>query len=294
MSIAVDTAGNLLIADTGNNAIRFINHATGLISTIAGTATTAADADITLGDGGPARSAVLWNPRSIILDKDSNVYIADTYHHKIRMIDGDGVITTVAGTGIAGCAGDGLVATDAELNLPAALAVNQAGDIAIADAHVIRLIAHDTHRIETLAGMNECEDSTSSRSGSAIGETLLNPMGLSFDKSGQILYVSDSLHNLVRQINLSTRAMTTAAGIEPGRMVASNGSISATDVAINIPVGLAVDSGGALYIAQAADSRISFVSFPSAPPSKPPSVCTVQTGRTNKALHSFVIQAYCQ
>jgi sugar lactone lactonase YvrE len=127
--VAVDTAGNLYIADTGNNCVRKVTTG-GVISTIAGSGTTAGFS----GDGGPAKSALLSGPQAVAVDSAGNVYIADTANHSVRKVSTDGVITTVAGAGVPGFSGDTGPATDARLNVPTALAVDANGNVYVADS----------------------------------------------------------------------------------------------------------------------------------------------------------------
>ena len=111
-AVAVDAAGNIYLADTFNHRVRKIE-TSGLITTVAGTGESGY-----AGDGGPAASARLNGPYDIAVAGSGSIYIADTYNHCIRMIDTSGTITTVAGTGTAGYAGDGGPATAAQLEYP--------------------------------------------------------------------------------------------------------------------------------------------------------------------------------
>ena len=132
-----DGAGNLYIADTGNHRIRKVN-AAGRISTVAGDATRGYGGYG--GDGGAALAAQLNSPIGMALDGAGNLYIADAGNHLIRKVDTAGVITTVAGSGTAGFSGDGGAAVAAQLNSPAGMALDGAGNLYIADAgnHLIR------------------------------------------------------------------------------------------------------------------------------------------------------------
>ena len=113
--LAVDPSGNLFIADSGNQRIRRVDAATGIISTFAGNGTT-----VFGGDGGPATSAGLYRPAGVDIDSSGNVFVADTGHGRIRRVDaGTGIITTVAGQTNSGFAGDGSLATGARLANPA-------------------------------------------------------------------------------------------------------------------------------------------------------------------------------
>ena len=126
--VAVDGAGNLFIADEGNNRIRKVDPA-GVITTIAGTGEFGFS-----GDGGPAVSAQLYVPSGVAVDGVGNLFIADFANDRIRKVDSAGVITTVAGTGNRGFSGDGGPATAARLDSPVGVAVDGAGNLFIADS----------------------------------------------------------------------------------------------------------------------------------------------------------------
>jgi NHL repeat len=136
--VAVDKQGNLYIVD-GNNCIRKVDPA-GIISTIAGTGVSGFS-----GDGFPATAAQLNSPKCLCLDTAGNIYFADYGNNRIRKIDHAGIITTVAGNGIAGYSGDGIPALTAELQGPYSVAEDCAGNISIADAlnHRIRQVLFD-------------------------------------------------------------------------------------------------------------------------------------------------------
>ena len=121
--ISLHHLGNIYIADQVNHRIRKVTVSTGIISTIAGTGTSSYS-----GDGGAATSATLYYPHGVALDTASNVYIADTYNHRIRKVTiSTGIITTFAGTGTASYSGDNGPATSANLNYPYGVAVDSAG-----------------------------------------------------------------------------------------------------------------------------------------------------------------------
>jgi len=134
--VAVDSAGNLYIADTTNTVIRKVDAATGRISTVAGDGSSGFG-----GDDGPATSASMTGPTGVATDADGNLYIADWQNSVIRRVDTNGTITTVAGNIHLGkgYAGDGGVATAAMLNLPWSMAVDSHGNIYIADTYNNRI-----------------------------------------------------------------------------------------------------------------------------------------------------------
>ena len=121
----MDAAGNVYIADTGNNRVRVIS-TQGVISTLAGTGTAGYS-----GDNGPAASAQLNQPSGLAVDATGNLYVADFGNSRVRKISIHGVITTVAGTGTAGYSGDGGQATSGQLDTPTGLAVDAAGNFYI-------------------------------------------------------------------------------------------------------------------------------------------------------------------
>jgi uncharacterized protein (TIGR03437 family) len=133
---AVDVAGNLYIADTGNNRVRKVA-TTGVMTTIAGGA-----ACCNANDGGPAANAFLAGPKGVAIDGANNVYIADTNSSRIRKIDANGIITTIAGTGVPGFSGDSGPANLAVLNGPAGISFDLAGNLYLADTgnNVVRKI----------------------------------------------------------------------------------------------------------------------------------------------------------
>jgi trimeric autotransporter adhesin len=138
--VAVDTSGNIYIADTSNNRIRKVTASTGKISTVAGNGTYGYS-----GDGAAATSAELYLPTGVAVDASDNIYIADFGNNRIRMVTfSTGVISTIAGSGTAGFTGDGNSATAAELNGPAGVALDTNGDLFIADANNnrVRVVGH--------------------------------------------------------------------------------------------------------------------------------------------------------
>ena len=191
--IALDASGNLYIADTGNNVIRKVNLASGIITTFAGTG-----APNFSGDLGPATSASLYNPWSVTVGPSGSIYIADQNNNRIRMVTSAGIISTIAGTGIPGFSGDGGVATEAQLNVPASVAIDIAGNIYIADSgnNRVRKISVQTGQIATIAGNGS--QSFAGDGGPADQSGLYGPYTLALDGQGN-LYIADVFHNRVRK-----------------------------------------------------------------------------------------------
>jgi sugar lactone lactonase YvrE len=179
--VAVDSAGNLYIADEGNNVIREVSN--GMIATVAGNGTLGFS-----GDSGPATGAQLNGPTGVAVDSAGNLYIADPGNQRIRMVS-NGMIATVAGKGIpAGFSGDNGAATSAQLNWPTGVAVDAAGNLYIADEgnNVIRKVSNGM--IATVAGNGT--QGFSGDNGPPGGAQLAGPWGVAVDSAGN-LYIAD-------------------------------------------------------------------------------------------------------
>ncbi|NKB70678.1 MAG: hypothetical protein GKR89_26710 [Candidatus Latescibacteria bacterium] len=201
--MTVDGAGRLVVADSLNGRIRRVEE-DGTIQTIAGTGQGA-----DRGDGGPARNASLVAPHAVVCGPDGLIYIGDAAG-RIRRIGGDGIIRTVAGTGIQGWSGDGGLATEARIGTPSALCFDGEGGLFFADLtqHVIRRIGANG-RIETLAGCGQAgfsHDGTSARAAQ-----LHRPLGLAVGPDGAV-YFSDGRNNRVRRIAVDGTLQTVAGG----------------------------------------------------------------------------------
>ena len=139
---ALDSAGNLFIADTGNHRIRKVDPS-GTISTVAGTGAAGFS-----GDGGPATAASIYAPRGVVVDDNGDIFIADTGNNRIRQVTPDGLIHTIAGQDAAGFSGDGGPAASAQINAPGGLLLDGAGDLYFADTgnnRVRRLVPQAAH-----------------------------------------------------------------------------------------------------------------------------------------------------
>jgi hypothetical protein len=132
--VAIDAAGNILISDRYNHRLRMISKTTGVITTIAGTGVYGYS-----GDNGLATLAQLAHPYYIAIDVTGNILIADSFNYRVRMIS-NGIITTIAGTGVNGYSGDNGLATSAQLSYPSGIAIDLSGNILITDIYSNRII----------------------------------------------------------------------------------------------------------------------------------------------------------
>lgn len=197
VDIAIDGAGDLYIADYGNNVIRKVD-TQGNISTVAGNHAMGVGFG---GDGGPATSARLYDPSGVALDAAGNLYIGDQYNNRIRKVDLAGIITTVAGNGTAGYSGDGGPATSAEIHDPGGLSVDPKGDIFIADQgnNVVRKV-DPTGIISTVAGNYALPIGDTGDGGPATSAELGVPYHVSVDAAGE-LFIVDHTSGVVRRVD---------------------------------------------------------------------------------------------
>jgi trimeric autotransporter adhesin len=243
--VALDSAGNVYIADIYNNRIRKVSN--GIITTIAGTGTNGYN-----GDNIAATSADLYEPGGVAVDSANNLYIADTDNARVRKVS-NGIITTVAGTGVGGYNGDNIPATSALLAGPWGVALDSAGNLYIADPGNSRIRKVSNRFITTVAGngMAYYSGDDIAATSAALGE----PNGVAVDSTGNV-YIADTANNRIRKV--SNGIITTVAG--NGCACYNGDNIAATSAELAGPNGVAVDSAGNVYIADTANNRIRKIS----------------------------------
>jgi uncharacterized protein (TIGR03437 family) len=242
--VAVDTAGNIYIADTLNHRIRRISG--GTITTFAGTGVPGSS-----GEGLLATQAALNAPQSVAVDTSGTVYIADTQNHRVRKVV-NGTITTVAGTGVRGFSGDGGPAVSAAVGSPQGLALDGSGNLYFADRdnQRVRKVPLGSGVISTLAGNGVA--SFSGDNGPAVSASLNSPRGVAVDRTGRV-FVADTLNSRIRQVRPDGIIVTVAGSATRG--FAGDGA-SATNASLNLPQGLAVDALGNVLMADTGNNRV--------------------------------------
>jgi len=265
--VAVDGSGNVVIADTANHRIRRLDVATGVVTSIAGTGTADASSAGFGGDGGPATAASLNAPAGVAVDGAGNVLIADTANHRIRRLDAaTGVLSTVAGNGKPGSAGDGGPAAAAQLNAPAGVAVDGAGNVVIADTanHRIRRLDAATGVLSTVAGTGTSGSAGKAGTGDSAGDggpataaSLNAPAGVAVDGAGNVV-IADTANHRIGRLHAATGVLTTLFG---GEELAPP-TAPADGAAIAGPSGVAVDGAGAVLVANRARNRVDRIADP--------------------------------
>jgi len=269
--VAVDSAGNIYICDAGNNQVRMVIAATGIITTIAGSTVGTAGFS---GDLGPATAAKLSNPRGIFVYPNGKlIYFSDGTNNRIRAIAnifGGYYINTIAGNTAAGYAGDGSAATSAtvQLSSPRGLTVNRAtGNLYIADMNndCIRMIDSMTGIITTVAGIGTMAGYTADGV-PAITSKLNLPTGIAVDASGD-MYIADVSNNRIRYVN-STGTISTivdATGTTGATPFGDGGPATAAN--LSAPTAVTLDgTSGNYYISDQTHNLVRYVSISSSTP----------------------------
>ncbi len=284
--VAVDGAGNLYIADSGNNRIRKVAALNGIITTVAGNGSVGYS-----GDNGLATAAQLTGPSAVAVDSSGNLYIADSGNFVIReVVAATGIITTVAGNGTYGYSGDNGPATSAQLSFPEGVAVDTAGNLYIADSSNghIRKVTASTGTITTVAQSYSqfitnprpsgiavdtsgnlyigdtifvFEVSATSGAATVIGSTLaptfFNPLGVAVDLLGNVFF-NDAPNGTIVEIPV---ASPDTPAVAAGKSITGYSGYSgdggpATGAQLNAPTGVTLDGAGNLYIADAGNNRV--------------------------------------
>ena len=246
--VAVDSQGNLYIADYSNNRVRRVDAATGLITTVAGTGESGFNGDFI-----QATAASLYGPSDVELDPTGNLFIADLFNHRVRMVNAsNGVIFTVAGTGDPGFFGDGGPADDAQLNFPRDIARNDLGFF-IADSrnNRVRRVDNATRIITTVAGSGE--PGYSGDGGPATFATLNSPSGVAVDGQGNI-FIADSSNRVVRKVSAFSGTILTFAG--SGDLGFSGDGGPAVLAELFFPRRVAVDAEGNVLVMDRSNNRL--------------------------------------
>lgn len=273
--VAVDTAGNVYIADNNNNVVRKVNTA-GIITTIAGNASGHAGY---VGDGHPADSALLNNPMAVAVDLAGNIYISDNGNNVIRKVNPAGIISTYAGRDtVSGYTGDNGPADSATLSSPQGIAVDAAGDLYIADNYnnVIRKV-NTAGIITTFAGNRTITGTTNGDGGPADSAYFAGPYGVAVDSVGNV-YIADVDDNSIRIVNTSDTINTFAGGNMPAGFGGDGGPATAAKLAY--PSGVATDPQGNVYISDSQNYRVRKV------------VPAVTTGIDKLSGNNFTLKVY--
>ena len=246
--LAIDAAGDLFIADDGNNTVRMITPA-GIITTVAGNGTGGST-----GTGGQATSAELDEPTGVAVDASGNLYIADSYNNEIREVTTDGVIHDFAGTGTTGDTGDGGQATSAEIHDPSMVAV-YGGNVYFTDFgnSKVREVTTDGV-IHDVAGTGTGGDTGDG--GQATSAEIDGPIGLAFNSVGD-MFISDYDDSTVREVTTDGVIQTVAGSHDAFEYGSSNGNNGpGSSAGFYYLQGLAVDANGDLFIADNYNAQI--------------------------------------
>jgi len=257
--VAIDAAGNLYIADTGNNVVRRVDRFSQIITTLAGGASSvcplAAD---TYGDSCPAAQTILSAPAGVAADANGNIYISDSGHNLIRIIGSNGYSYLYAGGTVCSSAtdtyGDGCAATQAALSSPAGLTVDASSNLYIADPgdNLVREVAYIAGTITAVAGNGQA--GFGGDGGLATRAQLSGPQGVAVDAAGDVL-IADTGNDGLRIVTQATGNISTLAGVLGS---SGTGTVpgAANGVLLSAPRGVAVNGQGTLTLADSANGRL--------------------------------------
>jgi len=246
--VAIDAAGNLYIADSGNARVRRVAN-DGVITTVAGNGAAGFG-----GDGGPAIAAQLNNPRGIAIDATGNLYIADTGNARIRKVTPNGLITTISGNGLTANPGENGPAIEAKLRSPYGMVLDKSGKLYFTEmgGQRVRMISTNG-QITTIAGNGT--RGSSGDGGPAAAAQLLGPLGLALD--GDNLYIAESGGFRVRKVT-KDGIITTLAG--NGTRGSGGGGGPPLAAQLDSPLRVAVGPSDTLYIVDAGAQRLRIIS----------------------------------
>ena len=253
--VTLDSSGNIYIADTMNNRVRWIAP-DGTISTFAGTGVGGFS-----GDGGPSTAAQLYSPAQMIIDAAGNLYIADYSNRRVRVVSPAGLISTLAGTGVQDLppikypqVGDGGPALHATFNVATSAAFSPTGDLYIADwlGNRIRKIAPDG-TIMTVAGNGQT--GYSGEGGPATEAEIIRPITVAADTAGAI-YIATSDSRVLKVTPNGTIHLIAGTGTGTGLFRSGGDGGPAVNATLNEPKGLAIDSKGNVYIGDTSSARV--------------------------------------
>jgi hypothetical protein len=250
----IDSQGNIYIADTYNHRIRMID-GSNIIRTVAGS-----DQLGFSGDGLPATEATLFKPSDVAVDPIGRLFISDLGNHRIRMVDENGIIQTIAGTGNFSFNGEGILAEFANILFPSGIDVDSRGNVyvAVAGHDRVRMIDVDgTRTITTVAGSSS--SGFDGDGGLATSASLNYPRDVFLTRIGEGFYIADSDNNRIRFVDFNGIIYTVAGNGEDGY---NGDGIFATEASLHYPSGISLDVFNNLYIADTDNFRIRRVPFP--------------------------------
>ena len=247
--VATDSAGDILVADTGNHIVRRITPA-GVVTTLAG------QAGISGSNDGSA-SASFNHPAGVAVDSPGNVYVADTDNNEIRKVTAGGVVSTLAGVAGASGSNDGK-GTAASFDGPSGIVADKAGNLYVADTlnHTVRKVT-SAGAVTTIAGVAGASGFVD---GAGSAARFHGPQGLALDASNN-LFVADTNNNAIRKIVTASGAVTTVAG-QAG--IAGNTDGANSQARFHYPSGLAVDATGNLYVVDTDNHTLREIASPGA------------------------------
>jgi trimeric autotransporter adhesin len=273
VSVAIDTSGNLFIADAGNQRIRRVDAITGIITTVAGTGVCGYS-----GDNGLASVGTLCGLHGICFDSKNNLYITEAGNHVVRKIDNLGIITTVAGNGLAGNSGDGGQATSAKLNFPISVTCDKDDNVFVADkqSQTIRKIVVSTGIITTVAGNG---NPTYNGDGIHATSAHINPWAVLVDNYDN-LFIADFYNQRIRKVN-SLGIIQTIAGTGTAGYSGDGGD--AILAQIYNPEALALDTCNNLFVADNQNNRVRKIALN--PTCAPINVKTIRNIKVNVNIY---------